>query len=194
MLVPGRDFDFFNPYSEIQTTRANLPHWRQPRVLYFVTFRLADSIPKKKLNDWRILYNDWLKANPKPWNEKQAEEYEKDFARRIELWLDAGHGSCCLKDKLVKQIIADCIQHTEPEHYCLDAWTIASNHVHVLVAPADNATLPEIMKSWKGITARRINTYLARTGTLWQKEYYDHIVRNATALERVRKYITNHKT
>ena len=37
--VPFRGFD---PYDEVRTARRRLPHWRQPGVSYFVTFRLAE--------------------------------------------------------------------------------------------------------------------------------------------------------
>ncbi|MDL5050736.1 nicotinate-nucleotide--dimethylbenzimidazole phosphoribosyltransferase [Oscillatoria amoena NRMC-F 0135] len=39
---------YFEPFDEIKTRQANLPHWEQAGVLYFVTFRLADSLPRKK--------------------------------------------------------------------------------------------------------------------------------------------------
>lgn len=38
---------FFDPYGEILQTQNYLPHWQQVGATHFVTFRLADSIPKK---------------------------------------------------------------------------------------------------------------------------------------------------
>ncbi|MFU8847603.1 MAG: transposase [Opitutales bacterium] len=193
MLIAGKDFEFFNPYKEVHKTRAKLPHWRQENVLYFVTFRLADSIPAQKLNNWRINYENWLRANPKPWTEEQASEYETNFARQIEIWLDAGHGECWLRDTSCARIVEDCLCADEPDQYRLDAWVIASNHVHVLLVPKIGVGLAEIVKRWKGGSARKINQGLGRSGKLWQKEYYDHIVRNQLALDRIRKYIEKHK-
>jgi len=41
-------WDYFNPYHEINIrSGGNLPHWEQGSVWYFVTFRLADALPKK---------------------------------------------------------------------------------------------------------------------------------------------------
>ena len=46
------------------------------------------------------------------------------------------------------------------------------------------------MKSLKGATAREANRLLGLTGEpFWQKESYDHWVRNASELERIRAYI-----
>ena len=38
--------------------------------------------------------------------------------------------------------------------------------------------LKELSKTWKSFTARRINQLLRRTGQLWEKESYDHIIRS----------------
>ncbi|HMP90048.1 MAG TPA: hypothetical protein PJ991_07595 [Kiritimatiellia bacterium] len=38
-----------NPLVEIKFSRRNLPHWNCDDVIYWVTFRLADSLPAKVL-------------------------------------------------------------------------------------------------------------------------------------------------
>jgi hypothetical protein len=47
------DLRFFNPYAEIRHTENRLPHWQQEGAVYFVTFRLADSIPSKSSTSGR---------------------------------------------------------------------------------------------------------------------------------------------
>jgi REP element-mobilizing transposase RayT len=75
-------------------------------------------------------------------------------------------------------------------HYDLGAYAIMPNHVHLLILPK---TPPDqLMKSLKGSTAREANRALGRTGeTFWQKESYDHWVRDRQELERIRAYIQN---
>ena len=63
------------------------------------------------------------------------------------------------------------------------------NHVHVLVSPQGEHTLSEIVQNWKSYTAHAVNGLLGRKGTFWQKESFDHIVRNANEMERIRAYI-----
>jgi hypothetical protein len=46
----------------------HLPHWRQPGATYFVTFRLADSLPKVKLDELAGLRREWERLNPPPWD------------------------------------------------------------------------------------------------------------------------------
>jgi hypothetical protein len=84
MLQPGKDFAYFNPLAEVEMLEANLPHWHQVGALYFVTFRLSDSIPQEKLHWWKNGFELWLARNPKPWDLNQIDEYQTHFARKIE--------------------------------------------------------------------------------------------------------------
>jgi len=51
---------FFNPYAEIRHTGSRLPHWQQQGAVYFVTFRLADSIPSRLRDQWQSEQEAWL--------------------------------------------------------------------------------------------------------------------------------------
>ena len=63
------------------------------------------------------------------------------------------------------------------------------NHVHVVFKPLETATLAKIVQAWKSVTSRAINRILGRSGTVWQREYYDHLVRNDADLVRVVDYV-----
>ncbi len=78
--------------------------------------------------------------------------------------------------------------------YELYAFTIMPNHVHFLCRPLLNSSGEEyslaiIMNRIKGRTARFINQEMNRSGSLWQKEYYDHYVRNEQELNNIVRYI-----
>jgi putative transposase len=78
--------------------------------------------------------------------------------------------------------------------YDLDTFCIMANHVHVLFTPLAKPdgsyfALSAIMQSLKGYTARQANKLLNREGQFWQHESYDHIVRDAAELQRIRQYI-----
>ena len=74
------------------------------------------------------------------------------------------------------------------DHYQLHAWVVMANHVHVLLTPkVDPARL---VKSIKGFTAREANQILGRTGEpFWERETYDHWVRDAQEWTRIKAYI-----
>lgn len=50
-------------FDSITSYERNLPHWRQDGAVYFVTFRLKDSIPKSVLEAWEHDRRIWLAAN-----------------------------------------------------------------------------------------------------------------------------------
>jgi len=64
--------------------------------------------------------------------------------------------------------------------------------VHVLVAPFSGIELTGVLHSWKSYTAKAINKALGRSGTFWQDESYDHLVRSAASLHRIEAYIEAH--
>ena len=63
------------------------------------------------------------------------------------------------------------------------------NHIHWLIQPIPGEELESLLHSVKRFTATRINGLLGRSGSFWQKENYDHIVRDLRELARIREYI-----
>ena len=52
--------------------------------------------------------------------------------------------------------------------------------------------LPEIVRGFKTFSSRRINESRGTPGTpVWQRNYYEHIIRNDESLDRIREYIAN---
>jgi hypothetical protein len=65
-----------------------------------------------------------------------------------------------------------------------------ANHVHVLLLPLVPPS--RLLKSLKGSTAREANRLLGRTGEpFWQRESYDHWVRDEAEWNRIAAYIQN---
>jgi hypothetical protein len=51
-------------------------------------------------------------------------------------------------------------------------------------------SIPTIIRAFKSATTRRINEWRGTPGArVWQRNYWEHIVRNEKALERIRRYI-----
>ncbi|HSE83161.1 MAG TPA: transposase, partial [Thermodesulfobacteriota bacterium] len=90
----------------------------------------------------------------------------------------------------------------------LDAFVIMPNHVHGIIinvandvgaglkpAPttvAKNHTLFEIVRGFKTFSSRRINETRGTPGShVWQRNYYEHIIRNEDDLDEIREYIIN---
>ncbi len=182
-------FQSFSPFLPLDITKRKLPHWKQKNVVYFVTFRLNDSLPKEKLNQWRNEKEVWLKANPKPWTKEKRREYSILFPLRFNEWLDKGSGSCILAKPEISNIVEKSLRNFDKTQYALDYYVIMPNHVHLIVAPYDGHSLSRIIQSWKSFTSHKINEQLGQRGTIWQHESFDHIVRSPEYLELYRKYI-----
>ncbi len=186
------EFGYFRPGEAVGNLAGNLPHWRQEGVTYFVTFRLADSLPQAKLQEWQRDRNAWLAGHPKPWDDDVTRQYHTRFTARIERWLDAGYGSCVLADRRVRSVVTDALLLFHAARYALDAWVVMPNHVHVVVTPLLDYGLSAILHTWKSFTSHAVGKRLPNwRGAFWQKEYFDHIVRGPDHLERFRVYISN---
>jgi len=185
------DFQPLNWAGSVEKRERSLPHWEQQGCTYFVTWRLADSVDADTLHKWKHERDEFFILHPKPWDEAVEKNYHERFSRRMERWLDAGHGSCVLRDQRCRDVVVECLHHFDGIRYDLAAWVIMPNHVHVLVCPFSEWQLVRILHTWKSFTASRINEILGLQGVLWMDESFDHIVRDKAALERFVKYIRN---
>ncbi len=180
---------FFDPREPTGHLLGNLPHWRQNGVTYFVTFRTADSMPQEKLAQWSAERAEWLETHPEPHDAATRAEYYERFPRRLEHWLDEGHGACHLARPEIRDIVETALRHFDGDRYRLGEFVVMPNHIHALVTPLGEHTLSKIVQSWKSFTANKINAAIGGKGHFWQKEYFDHIVRNPEQMERIRQYI-----
>lgn len=184
-------WEYFNPLSEIDIrTSGNLPHWEQGPVWYFVTFRLADALPRGVVQEIQRQREQWrLTHDLKNLSAEKLAEYHRLFSQRYDALLDAGGGSCVLRDPVNADIVHGALRFFAGERYTLDEYVVMPNHVHVLVKPQPVHGLVDILHSWKSYTANQLNRRLGRTGQFWQHESYDHIVRGDRAMEAIRRYI-----
>ena len=168
---------------------GHLPHWHQNNKIQFVTFRLADSLPQRKLQQWQDLKQTFEALHPQPWDEATWELFNKQVGGSIDEWLDAGEGSCCLQHEEMRKIVADAIMYFNGECYLIHSYVIMPNHVHVLLELRNDYKLQDIVNSWKSYSAREINQQIGTSGALWQKEFFDRIVRNQQHYDKISYYI-----
>ena len=173
---------------------ANLPHWTQHGAIYSVVFRLADSLPQQVLDEWIAERSELEKKAASP-NSKLSPEnlarLQELHSEKIQKHLDAGYGECLLRDPAVAKIVADAIQRFDGDRYHLLAWCIMPNHVHCVLEPLSGVELSDILHSWKSFTAHAANKLLGRNGPFWQKESYDHLIRDETDLSHSIEYVWN---
>ena len=182
---------FVNKSDYIHITGNKLPHWNQGGCVQFVTFRLADSLPQTKLKEYGELKEQWMTEHPKPWDMATQEEYKSKIGKAMDKWIDAGYGDCILKNEKVRNIVADSIMHFNGERYVIHAFVIMPNHVHVLLSTKGGNLVQKIVGGWKKFSAHEINKLLDRQGPVWERESFDHMVRNENSYKVKFEYIIN---
>jgi type I restriction enzyme R subunit len=185
---------FLDPEKPIDKHRLNLPHWQQGEAWVFVTWRLADSLPEAVVRKLVLDRKLWLEKYPKPWDEETQKEYGRLFTMRFEALLDDAHGSCVLKYPEFRAQVTGALHHFNGGRYDLDCYVVMPNHVHVLFRPLGEHKLEAILQSWKRHSARQINKVRGEAGSLWQREYWDRLVRSQKHFEWTRDYTVRNPT
>lgn len=71
-------------------------------------------------------------------------------------------------------------------------YSIMPTHIHVILTLHDSEKpLQEIWRTFKSITALKVRKNSFNNKHLWQPNYYEHVIRNEKALERIVQYIRN---
>jgi len=95
----------------------------------------------------------------------------------------------------------------------LDEWVVMPNHLHGIIvivdddrrggsrtAPTRTAPTPptqrkpigRLVGAFKTVSTKHINEHRGTPGVpVWQRNYYEHIIRNDPSLQRIRAYIAN---
>jgi putative transposase len=184
--------------------RRKLPHYQPSNSIFFITFRQYGSLPASVLQQLKEEYNSELRL--------LAEERDRDvfasakrslqkryFERFDEFWERCADSPKYLVLPEIAEIVCDTLHYWGSKRYTLVCYCIMPNHVHMVIdilnfTPMEylkkqTYELSRIMESIKRYTARRSNTALRRSGRFWQKENYDHVVRDGHDLDRIMRYI-----
>ncbi len=187
--------DTENPLRSGVHSRGYLPHVKREGASYFVTFRLADALPKEVLLKFEAEQAErlrrWRQAMERgqPINDSEA-DINRDFRRKVERFLDQGYGACHLRRPEIAELVCSAMMHFEAERYYLGAWVVMPNHAHAVLWPMPNHLLSNILKSWKQYTSRRAQRLVGvEEGRFWQPESYNHWIRNDAEKARISRYI-----
>ncbi len=170
------DFTPFDQRGALEIHRRRLPHWEQSQATYFVTFRLADALPASVVQ--------MLDERRRLGALSEIEDWEW-----LDSYLDAGSGTGLLARPSCAQIVEGTLRHFDGVRHHLSDFVVMPNHVHSLVQPIGPYDLGSIVHSWKSFSAHRMQRDGHATGTLWQSESFDRLVRGTTELRRFQQYI-----
>lgn len=174
----------------IRLTRRKLPHWEVEQGRYFVTVRCADSLPVEAVLRLRELHKHLSAVTA---HSPQFAGLQRQLFRSMEKYLDAGYGSCPLREPPAARIVMEELESLLDWQVSVPHFSIMPNHCHALLEPKDAAahSLSDIMKRLKGRTAKRIRRTIDSVGPFWQSEWFDRWVRDEAERDRMIAYIQN---
>ena len=106
-------------------------------------------------------------------------------------------------------IAAECWKWLEEKYAYveIDEWVVMPNHLHGIIMSTDDSrrggsrtapteatrkSLGRLIGAFKTVSTKRINRVRDRRGVpVWQRDYYEHVIRSDSELDRVRRYIVD---
>jgi putative transposase len=170
-----------------------LPHYQPNDSVLFITFRSKEVLPLafiKKLNAYKVEKAKLTKARS---------DYQNVKHKKIFDFYDSLLAKYPLKNNIltkpeIAQIITNVFHEFNKEFYDLFCFTIMPNHVHLLlrIKKRDNGEYHEmqfIIKKVKSVIAREVNKILGKSGSFWQREYFDYCARSEKEIMTITNYI-----
>jgi len=187
------------------------PHYQFDDAIVFLTWRLAFTLPKHLLQLFHELsqrpQREVQQTMHKPAYDRlsQVEEagtsmladniylYNKFLEYDLAL-AKHQHPGFSLNQSEIAHILKDALHSYEGSKYELHAYTIMSNHVHLLIrahkcGESTYYQIADIVKGIKRYTARAINQLLQKEGQVWDRFYFDRIIRDVKNYANVLNYI-----
>ncbi|TAK53251.1 MAG: hypothetical protein EPO24_14675 [Bacteroidetes bacterium] len=178
--------------------RRRLPRYQPANATYFITFRLAGSLPRHIIAELKAERDSeerlFLKQPVLPDKPVKRYEMQKRYFGKFDALLDSGKtGPLWLGNSSVADLVAEAIRYRDGKMYDLIAYCIMPNHVHLVFSLLPSVVRPgwshyvvtNILENLKWYTALKSNQILNRSGAFWQHESYDHVVRDGKELLRI---------
>ena len=190
--------------------KRNLPHYQPDNAIYFITFRLAFSLPKSVILSLKEEYDHFIKSTKliKNISERNNLLYKKrkQYFGKFDKLLDGSNsGVLWLKNNDVAKIVYDSIMFRDKKEYDLHCFCIMPNHVHMVFEIGDENVgriadstprngvsgyrVTKILQDMKKYAAKESNKILNRSGQFWHNESYDHVIRNSIEFGNIVNYV-----
>jgi REP element-mobilizing transposase RayT len=75
------------------------------------------------------------------------------------------------------------------EHAFILAYAILPDHLHLLLAPREPFNVSKVLHNLKSFSGKAINVELERSGPVWQRGFYDRVIRDEAQLRETIEYI-----
>ena len=89
---------------------------------------------------------------------------------------------------LERDQVAAVLREFASQRYDLLAYVVMNDHIHVVVHPYPGHALEKLVHTWKSYSAHLLQRG-GRRGAVWQREYFDRIIRDEKELDEKVQYI-----
>ncbi len=159
-----------------------MPHLYYNEGTYFITFRLADSLPLEFLKKLHKELNN---------SKEELNLKEKKIFKKYDVLLDKSEsGKKYLSIPEIAEIVRQTILYEDGKNITVICYCIMPNHVHLVFELLKyNRGISKIMQSIKRVSSKRSNEFLRCTGKFWQDESFDRWVRDDKELFNIINYV-----
>jgi putative transposase len=172
----------------LRFSRRALPHWEIRDGRYFVTVRCARSLPASVTLRLQSVHEELQRIDPQS---HPFANLQRRYFQTVEKYLDSEPSGPLAEPVAARAVIEqlDALSQVSAEVPC---YSIMPNHWHAIIVPRDSSwALGALMKRIKGRSARSINCARRTSGSVWQREWFDHWIRDAAEWDRCVDYIRN---
>ena len=178
--------------------RRHLPHLELPDVDYFLTFRLAGSLPtpvaRRSIIELQGKAEVSRSKTPGRAPQLPTPSYRLHRIRNFQQIVHPGApGPRWLANPEVASIVKEALHYRDGSQFTLYAFCIMPNHIHIAchTGVRDSSPMPiiDLLANFKWYTALKCNKVLHRSGAFWLQEGYDHVIRSGPELHQTVRYI-----
>lgn len=117
--------------------KRNLPHYQPGNAVYFVTFRLANSLPRDVVDNLKREYEELVTEtkNIKDISRRKSAllRSAKQYFGKFDKLLDGLQtGPLWLKEDAIAKVVYESIIYRDKTKYDLHCFTIMPNHIHMV--------------------------------------------------------------
>jgi putative transposase len=166
------------------------------------------EVPQDMFEAWQHEFEHPVAQAPVPardaqWDKPTFPATQEDFriySRRLPHWRMSGsiyfvtwrvHEAQAELPPQARDLMVENLRHFDGERYHLVGYVVMDDHVHVLVKPIERHELTKIMHTWKSFTANQIQKEFGWTGSIFQNESWDRVVRTEEELLEKVQYVLN---
>ena len=165
--------------------RGRLPHWEVMAGLYFVTVRLAGSLPNHAVKEIRSMSLRLQEAEGGELPERQRQVF-----RSMEKWLDRADTVRYLAIPEIARMIMDAIRHRHAQRrWRIIEYVIMPNHIHAFLTHREKSLKAAVegFKRWTGHDAAKFIDPKGKR--FWHRECFDRWSRSPEQDDRFIRYI-----